>query len=195
VCRPETGYAPTCVCSARRGSEYAKERDGKMITEQKERCLRGNTVTERANRRISNRQIPELESYLTSAISIAESSLIAKICDFRRSHFSASTVAPSLNSNRLCCRLEFATTHCKQTIATISNWRKTAAFAFLQNSSPLATRRRSCYSESAILPQHLSVLPKQTERLARRFQFAPRFLLVRRLRRNFHGYRSNPQGL
>jgi hypothetical protein len=166
-----------------------------MIAKERGRRLKENVVTNRAHRCISNRQIQELESYLTSAISIAEPFLIAQNFDFRGYDFSVSTVAPSVNSNRLCCRLEFATTHCKQTIATISNWRKTAAFAFLQNSSPLATRRRSCYSESAILPQHLSVLPKQTERLARRFQFAPRFLLVRRLRRNFHGYRSNPQGL
>jgi hypothetical protein len=163
----------TARCTQRRSESPQGGPDGKMIMEQKVRCLKGNTVTERANRRISNRQIPELESYLTSAISVAKPFLIAKLCDFRRSHFSTSTVAPSMNSNR----------------------RKAASFAFRQNSSPLATRRRSCYSESAILPQHLTVLPEQTERLARRFQFAPRFLLVRRLRRNFHGYRSNPQGL
>jgi hypothetical protein len=100
-----------------------------------------------------------------------------------------------MDSNRLRCQLGFAVTPYKQTIAAISNRRKMAIFAFQQNSSPLATRRRSCYSESSNLPQHLSVLPNERERLARRFQCAPRFLLVGRLRRNFHGYRSDAQDI
>jgi len=170
-------------------------RDGKMITQQNARRLKGNALTDGAHRYISKREIRRLETYLTSAISITEPFLIAKICDFRRSDFSAPPVVPSMNSNRLCCRLEFAVTPYKQTIAAIPSRRKTAVFAFPQNSSPLATRRRSCYSESSILPQHLTVVPEQTERLARQFQFAPRFLLVGRLGRNLHGYRSDAQDI
>jgi hypothetical protein len=200
VCRPEMGHAPTCVCSARRISPHTKEkrvparrRGEEMITKERARCLKGNAVTDRARRSISNSEIPRLETYITPAISISGPFLIAKIRDFRRPTFSASTAAGSIISNRLCCRLKSTVTPCKQTIAAISNRRKTATFAFLQNSSPLATRRHSCYSESSILPQHLTVLPEQTDRLARRFQSAPRFLLVRRLRRNLHGYRSDAQ--
>jgi hypothetical protein len=164
--------------------------DGKMITQQNARRRKGNVVTGGTNHRISNSEIPRLETYLTPAISMAKTGLIAKICDFCRSAFSLLATAASAISNWLCCRLEFAVTPCKQTTARISNRRKPTVFAFLQNSSPLATRRRSCYSESSNLPQHLTLLSKQTERLAPRFRFASSLQ-----RRNSHGYRSNAQDL
>jgi len=204
VCRPEKGHASTCACRASqvsgeeslgdrslrsrhtKGSMFGKEHDedGASRVSRKERLRASNAaqfpragnVRDRAdlfherfaNRCISNSEIPRLGTYLTPAISIAKAFLIAKLCDFRASAFSVSATAASAISNR----------------------RKSAVFAFLQDSSSLATRRRSCYSESSNLPQHLTTLSKQTERLAPGFRFAPRLR-----RRNLHGYRSDAQDI
>ena len=69
------------------------------------------------------------------------------LSDVRLTHRSAPI------SNRLCCRLEFAVTACKQTTARDSNRRKSAIYSFLQNAYRGRERRLDSIRSNRNIPR------------------------------------------
>jgi len=112
-------------------------------------------------RRISNSEIPRLETNLNLEKSTRARFLIAKKPHIADSLFSGTTRArrcsakdPRAISNRLCCRLEFDVTPCKQTTARDSNRGKSAdlIFAILPLRACVLSQAKRRIPKAASLP-------------------------------------------